>query len=128
VAKYRARPNGRRLWRTDAYAHAGREVYRLLEDTEERFARCLAGALDPALAPGSRAARVYLDVSFFHPFDGNARAARLALDYVLTASGRGLHAAEPVFVVARSARDERGVGPFEYVVEYLTGLLEPATG
>lgn len=56
-----------------------------------------------------RAARVYLDVCFFHPFDdGNARAARLALDHVLTTAGWALSLAEPVFVIARGAGDRRG--------------------
>ena len=63
-----------------------------------------------------------LDVCFFHPFeDGNARAARLARDHVLTRAGLGLHAVEPLFVVSRAAGDERGAWWLAYVVEYFMG-------
>ncbi|MFI5800643.1 Fic family protein [Streptomyces sp. NPDC051677] len=41
-------------------------------------------AADPGVPLAGRAARVYLDVAFFHPFtDGNARAALLTLVHVL---------------------------------------------
>ncbi|MFF1568236.1 Fic family protein [Streptomyces sp. NPDC058293] len=40
------------------------------------------------LSVAARAARAYLDVSFFHPFDdGNARSALLALLFVLAREG-----------------------------------------
>ena len=69
-----------------------------------------------------RAARVYLDVCYFHPFvDGNARAARLALDHVITRAGLALHAVEPLFVVARAADDGRGAWGLAYSIEYLLG-------
>ena len=69
-----------------------------------------------------RAARVYLDVCFFHPFaDGNARAARLALEHVLTSEGFALHTADPVFVVGRSAEDARGAWCFALVIDHLIG-------
>ena len=43
-----------------------------------------------------------MDICFFHPFENaNARAARLALEYVLTANGLALVAAEPVFLFPR---------------------------
>jgi hypothetical protein len=66
---------------------------------------------------------VYLDVCCFHPFeDGNARAARLALDHVVTRAGLGLHAVEPLFVVARSAGDADGAWSLAWLVEYLVGV------
>ena len=65
---------------------------------------------------------MYLDVCFFHPFaDGNARAARLALDHVLTSAGLGLHTAEPVFLLPRRA-DDPGVGwSFAHLLDLLAG-------
>ncbi|OXY91786.1 hypothetical protein BEK98_28795 [Streptomyces diastatochromogenes] len=65
----------------DACAKAGRERYGLTSRTQADFAACLREATDPGLP---LAARVYLDVGFFHPFtDGNARAALLTLVHVL---------------------------------------------
>ncbi|MFG2288151.1 Fic family protein [Streptomyces sp. NPDC048595] len=68
----------------DAYAKAGRERYGLTPRTRADFASCLREATDPDIPLAARAARVYLDVAFFHPFtDGNARAALLTLVHVL---------------------------------------------
>jgi hypothetical protein len=68
----------------DAYAKAGRERYGLTPRTQADFASCLRETTDPAVPLAARAARVYLDVAFFHPFaDGNARAALLTLVHVL---------------------------------------------
>jgi len=106
----------------EAYAHGGRERYGLDPGTQKRFERCLSQTDDQSIAAVSRAARVYLDVCFFHPFaDGNARSARLALDYVLTRHGLALHAAEPVFLVARRASDSRGASLLQWVIDYLAG-------
>ena len=71
-----------------AFAKGGRERYGIAPDTRARLDACLAEATspatDPALCLSARAARAYLDVCFFHPFaDGNARAAFLALVFVL---------------------------------------------
>jgi hypothetical protein len=49
-----------------AYAKAGRERYGRRLDTQQRFIDCLAQATDPAVPVSARAARVYLDVAFFH--------------------------------------------------------------
>jgi len=89
-----------RFRRGDAFSKAGRERYGISESTQREFERCLSEANErDALAA---ATRVYLDVCFFHPFDdGNARAARLALDYVLTRGGLALHVAEPIFAIPR---------------------------
>jgi len=106
----------------DAFAKQGRERYELQPDTLERFERCLAEVRDASLSVAARAARVYLDVCFFHPFeDGNARAARLALDYVLTTERLLLHAIEPIIVVSRAADDANGALSLTYVIERLLG-------
>lgn len=109
----------------DAFAKGGRERYPLAEGTRADFAACLAEANASGPAPLARAARAYLDVCFFHPFDdGNARAARLAMDHVLTRAGLTLCAAEPLFVVSRSALDHGGVGSFLHLVSYLAARHE----
>jgi Fic family protein len=67
------------------------------------------------------AARVYLDVCFFHPFDdGNARAARLALDCVLTRAGLAIHVAEPIFAIPRWA-DDNCAGALIVLLDRLVG-------
>lgn len=109
---------------TVAVAHGGAERYGLEPDTERRFAACIEEVSDPEIPPIARAARAYLDVCYFHPFpDGNGRAARLALDFVLTQAGLGLHAAGPVFLVARRAGDQRGPYGFMYIIDYLSGPI-----
>ena len=108
---------------TDAFGKYGREIYPWRADLQARFEACLGDAAS-AEPPHVRAARVYLDVCFFHPFaDGNARAARIALDYVLTGAGLALHAAEPLFVIARGC-DARSA----YQLARAIGLLSGATG
>lgn len=109
--------------RGDAFARSGRERYALAADTEVRFRTALAqsNSTEPACL---RAGRVYLDVCFYHPFDdGNARAARLALDHVLTRAGLGLHVAQPLFALARSAADRSGAYDMCHAVAYLSGPL-----
>lgn len=57
----------------------------LLPDLRGRFAKRLAWLNEGFVHPVVAAVRLYLDITFFHPFpDGNARAARLWLDFVLT--------------------------------------------
>jgi hypothetical protein len=107
----------------DAFAKQGRERYALDADTRVRFERCLEEARDRSVPVAVRAARVYLDVCFFHPFaDGNARAARIALDHVITAEGLALHAIEPIVVVSHAANDLEGAWSLAYVTELLLGL------
>jgi hypothetical protein len=107
----------------DAFAKQGRERYVLEPDTRERFERCLEEARDPSVPVAVRAARVYLDVCFFHPFDdGNARAARIALDHVVTSERLVLHTIEPILLVSRAANDMEGARRLAYVVELLLGL------
>lgn len=106
---------------TDAYAKRGRERYGMRSklDTEVEAALAQASGRDAVLV---RAARVYLDVCAFHPFDdGNARAARLALDHVLTASGLALHVAEPVFLLARPSAAPHGGRWLVYLLAHVVG-------
>ncbi|MEV6259507.1 Fic family protein [Streptomyces sp. NPDC051784] len=68
----------------DAYAKRGRERYVLTARTRGDFEACLRESGAPEVPLVARAARTYLDVAFFHPFeDGNGRAALLALVFVL---------------------------------------------
>lgn len=84
--------------RSDAYAKGGAERYGWSSDLEELFAARLVEATTVAPHPVARAARTYLDICFFHPFvDGNARAARLALDFTLNQAGITLGDARLVF-------------------------------
>lgn len=106
----------------EAFAKDGRERYGIAKDTRDRFCAVLAEAEDARVPTLVRAARVYLDVCFFHPFaDGNARAARLALDHVLMRAGLWLRAAEPVFTVSRLATDARGARALVRVLGELAG-------
>jgi hypothetical protein len=101
---------------TDAFGKHGRERYGTAHLDE--LGGALDGAGDPALPVAVRAARVYLDVCFFHPFaDGNARAARLALDHVLTSAALALSVAEPVFALSRGADDPNGLWSLAAVIE-----------
>lgn len=95
--------------RHPAYAKAGRERYGIGPDLPARLDVCLAEAADPALPLTARAARAYLDVCFFHPFaDGNARAAFLALTFVLARDGVALGQVGPVRRIIRYADDPEG--------------------
>lgn len=108
--------------RGEAFAHGGRQRYGLGPGTRARFERCLAEANDGAVPPQLRAARVFLDLCFFHPFDdGNARAARLALDHLLTGAGLALRVAEPLFIFACRADNPSVFWHFSYLLERLLG-------
>ncbi|MES5821455.1 Fic family protein [Streptomyces sp. RG80] len=92
-----------------AYAKSGRERYGTGPDLPARLDACLAEACDPALPLTARAARAYLDVCFFHPFDdGNARSAFLTLTFVLAREGVGLDQVGPVRRIRRRADDPEG--------------------
>ncbi|TDP94806.1 Fic family protein [Labedaea rhizosphaerae] len=80
-----------------AYAKSGAERYDGGPEAPDRFRACLAESAEPGVAVAARAARVYLDVCFFHPFaDGNARSAFLAWVFVLAAAGIAVDAVGPV--------------------------------
>ncbi|WP_250403561.1 Fic family protein [Streptomyces cellostaticus] len=70
-----------------AFAKGGRERYGIAPDTRARLDACLAESTKDTARPlplTARAARAFLDVCFFHPFDdGNARSALLTLLFVL---------------------------------------------
>ncbi|MEU2492093.1 Fic family protein [Streptomyces sp. NPDC007883] len=103
----------------DAHAKGGRERYGLTEGTEVDFARCLHDSADHAVPPVARAARVYLDVAFFHPFaDGNARSALLALVFVLAREGIALDEVGPL-QTTRYADDPVGAEDLVRVVALL---------
>ncbi|MEU6864302.1 Fic family protein [Streptomyces sp. NPDC046876] len=74
-----------------AFAKNGRERYGMAPDTRARLDSCLAESAEAdgeSLPLTARAARAYLDVCFFHPFDdGNARSAFLAAVFVLAREG-----------------------------------------
>ncbi|MFI9203068.1 Fic family protein [Streptomyces sp. NPDC053048] len=102
-----------------AYAKRGSERYGLHADTPQRFASCLAQSREPAVPLPARAARLYLDVCFFHPFDdGNARAALLALGHLLATQDIVLSWIRPL-AVARYADDPEGAAELASVVHLL---------
>lgn len=108
----------------DAFAKGGQERYSLGPDTEAELSRCLLEANGPPADAVWRAARVYLDVCFFHPFvDGNARAARLALDHVLTGAGLTLDLGDPVFAFPRWAANRGDHEVFTWTLEQVSGPL-----
>eukprot|EP00931_Biecheleriopsis_adriatica_P078371 TRINITY_DN51834_c0_g1_i1.p1 TRINITY_DN51834_c0_g1~~TRINITY_DN51834_c0_g1_i1.p1 ORF type:complete len:575 (-),score=118.96 TRINITY_DN51834_c0_g1_i1:56-1702(-) len=102
--------------RTDAYAKAGRERYP--HPFEDGFFKVLEDADDETAAPELRAARAYLDVCFFHPFDdGNARLARLVLDFVLTRAGLCLQDIGDLFIKPRKASDQSDALDFVHTLQ-----------
>jgi hypothetical protein len=103
-----------------AWAKQGRERYYWRADLPQVFERCLAEATDDAVPLPSRAARVYLDVAFFHPFDdGNARSAMLALSYVLARDDVLLDRAAPMLMTVRRAHDLLGAAGLARLIEIL---------
>ncbi|WP_221937956.1 Fic family protein [Nocardia otitidiscaviarum] len=106
-----------------AFAKGGRELYGLHANTPARFAECLADSRNHEVPVAARAARVYLDVCFFHPFaDGNARSALLALAFVLGKDGVVLDEVGPIAQVQRPADDAEGaLGFADLVVAMIEG-------
>ncbi|MFC7247593.1 hypothetical protein ACFQO7_34455 [Catellatospora aurea] len=110
--------------RAAAYAKNGRERYGLHADTEQRFVSCLAQTADRAVPVTARAARAYLDVAFFHPFDdGNARLAGLVLQFVLLREGVELDEVAPILTTVRRADDAEGAADLARLVH---GIAEAA--
>ncbi|MFF4576725.1 Fic family protein [Streptomyces sp. NPDC001410] len=107
-----------------AFAKGGRERYGLALDTVARFERCLSESTRSDLSLPSRAARTYLDVLFFHPFeDGNARAAMLALAFVLAREGVSLDQVHPL-QVTRWADDADGAADLAVLLGILITAAE----
>jgi hypothetical protein len=105
-----------------AFAKSGRERYGLIPDIHARFEAALGQANDASVPAAVRAARVYLDVCFFHPFaDGNARAARLAFDHVLTRAGLSAHSVAPIFGLSRAGNDSIGARQLAELIHRLVG-------
>ncbi len=98
-----------RFRRGPAYAKDGRERYGLHPATEHWFATCVAQGDETAAPLAARAARIYLDIAFFHPYDdGNARLAGLALQFVLLREQVELDDVAPILNVVRRADDAEG--------------------
>jgi hypothetical protein len=107
---------------TDAYAKGGRDRYAYRADLHERVAKAIADTQATTASLVVRAARIYLDICFYHPFaDGNARAARLALDHVLTSAGHALQLAAPLFRLPRPPDDVPAAYAFAAAVDLLAG-------
>ena len=103
-----------------ARAKLGRERYAWWPGLSGRFEECLAEATATDVPLPARAARVYLDVGFFHPFDdGNARSAMLALYFVLARDDVVLDHAAPVVRIARVAHDAVGAAGLAGLIEVL---------
>ncbi|MFE9246102.1 Fic family protein [Nocardiopsis sp. NPDC006938] len=102
-----------------AHAKNGAERYGLRPNTWTTYARALAQSRQPHVPLPARAARAYLDVAFFHPFeDGNARAALLTLVFVLAREGRGLDQVGPL-QLPRHADDPAGAQDLIRLVDTL---------
>ncbi|MFF3336260.1 Fic family protein [Streptomyces sp. NPDC002888] len=103
----------------DAFAKGGRERYARTPHTQRDFEHCLRDSADLRVPLASRAARVYLDVAFFHPFtDGNARLAMLTLAYVLELEGVRLNETGPL-QTTRYADDAAGAADLAVLVSVL---------
>ena len=95
--------------RGPAFAKNGRDRYGLPADTQQRYAACLSEAAAQTIPVAARAARAYLDVAFFHPYDdGNARLGGLVLHYVLLRAGVELDEVRPILTTIRRADDPQG--------------------
>jgi hypothetical protein len=107
--------------RAPAYAKNGRERYGLHADTEHRFASFLAEAADRETPVTARAARAYLDIAFFHPYDdGNARLAGLVLLFVLLRGSIELDEVAPILTTVRRADDAGGAADLARLVHGIT--------
>lgn len=72
----------------EAFAHRGAHRYAQASGLEAAFIAKVEADAREARHPVAHAIRLYLDLCFFHPFpDGNARAARLWLEYMLRRGG-----------------------------------------
>jgi len=102
-----------------AFAKGGRERYG--PATPAELDACLSQSGLPLAA---RAARTYLDICFFHPFDdGNGRAAFLALVFVLASEGVRLDQVGPIRRIARRADEAADATA---LAELITALIRAA--
>lgn len=108
--------------RHPAYAKGGRERYGYGPHLRHEFDACLAQSSTPALPLAARAARLYLDVCFFHPFeDGNARSAFLAMTFLLARVGIVLDQVAPVRRLQRRADDPEDALALANLISILMG-------
>jgi len=106
-----------------AFAKGGRERYGVCGETPEQFEECLSQATATVtdVPLPARAARAYLDVCFFHPFDdGNGRAALLTMGFVLAREKVFLDEVGPV-QVPRYADDPVGALSLARLIHILAG-------
>ncbi|MFI7006970.1 Fic family protein [Streptomyces sp. NPDC050145] len=104
-----------------AFAKRGQERYGLSDRTAQEFSVHIAQATNRSAGTplASRAARAYLDVCFFHPFnDGNGRAALLALGFVLAQDDVFLDEVRPL-QVRRFPHDAAGAQSLAKLVHLL---------
>ena len=105
------------LRRGPAFAKHGRDRYGLHADTQQRYAACLAQTADQTIPVAARAARAYLDVAFFHPYDdANARLGGLVLHFVLLCAGVELDEVRPILTTIRRADDPQGAADLARLV------------
>lgn len=103
----------------DAFAKQGNEKYRYSEYTEDEFKKLLKEVNDDSVDALLKAALVYQDIIFYHPFeDGNSRLARIVLEYVLFKEKLGIILPEPLFLMPRYP-DPYG---FYYTLKAVVGL------
>jgi hypothetical protein len=107
-----------------AFSKRGRERYGIAPGTRAWFEQCLSESIQPDLPLPSRAARTYLDILFFHPFeDGNARAAMLALAFVLAREGVAIDQVHPL-QTTRWADDAEGAADLAVLLGILITAAE----
>lgn len=98
---------------TPALAKEGREVYASFGFLEQLLELKVAADLADEVHPAARAARLYLDLIYTHPFeDGNARAARLALELVLRRAGLPTPELQPLERFPKPAGDSEAYWGF----------------
>jgi hypothetical protein len=101
-----------------AWAKRGRERYHWEPGLPEQFERHLAEANDARTPLASRAARAYLDICFYHPFDdGNGRAALLTLAFLLERENVVLERAAPILRTAWYAHDRRAAAALTRLID-----------
>ncbi len=93
----------------DAFAKNGDEIYKFYPLFEEDLRKKIERDNHEISCPIARSVCLYFDICFFHPFpDGNARVARLALDYVLFQNNLAPKSVIPLFSVSRTAGFSKG--------------------
>ncbi|RYZ43277.1 MAG: hypothetical protein EOO71_04345 [Myxococcaceae bacterium] len=90
----------------EAFAHAGAHRYAQGPGLEAAFIAKVEAEAREERHPVAHATRLYLDLCFFHPFpDGNARAARLWLEYMLRRGGLPTPTLAPIVLFPKRPGD-----------------------